>query len=65
MIGKICDNIMAQINQFHNAQDLKKVLLYRLELEVGQRGVIRDVPPHEWPEVHDFTGEGAEPNANV
>ena len=62
MIGKICDNIMAQINQFHNSADLKKVLLYRLELEVGPRGTIPDVTPHEWPEVHDFTGEN---NANV
>lgn len=64
MIGKICDDIMANLRQHPSSQDLMKVLLYRLEMAVGARGVIPDLPPHVDVEVHDFTG-GGEPNANV
>lgn len=56
MIGKICDNILTQINQASNAEDIKRALMFRLEIESGPRGVIRDVPQTPDVDVHDFTG---------
>lgn len=63
MIGKIVDQVLAQVNQHPRADAVKRLLLLRLEMELGsRRGVIGEIDKTPPPDVYDLTGGF---NANV
>jgi hypothetical protein len=57
MIGKIVDQVIGQVNQHPRADSIKRLLLMRLEMEMGgRRGTIGEIDKTPIPDVYDLTG---------
>lgn len=51
----VVDNILQQVNQHPNGTQIKKLLMHRLDMEIGSlRGVLGDVVKVTPPEIYDL-----------